>query len=58
MKYFFQATISATVLAFCLTMIALYPNSDSKIITFWGTAQTIVAYWLPSPVINKKEEDK
>lgn len=58
MPFVFQATISASVLAFCLTMIALYPNSDSKIITFWGTAQTIVAYWLPSPATNKKEEDK
>jgi hypothetical protein len=58
MQFVFQATISATVLAFCLVMIALFPNSDSKIITFWGTAQTIVAYWLPSPVNNKKGEDK
>jgi hypothetical protein len=58
MKYFFQATISGTILAFCLTMIALYPNSDSKLITFWGTAQSIVAYWLPSPSPNNKEENK
>jgi hypothetical protein len=57
-KLFIQASLSGSILFFCFWMIGSNPGSEAKVAYFWGTAQSIVTYWLPSPIANKKEEDK
>ncbi|MDX1977315.1 MAG: hypothetical protein SFT94_06545 [Pseudanabaenaceae cyanobacterium bins.68] len=57
MVFYFQVIISCSILSFCLSMVALQPLDSNRLALFWGTAQSVLAYWLPSPTTKQSEKE-
>lgn len=59
LRFLMQATFSASVLFFCIFMLAMEKaDSDRDKALYWSGLNATLAYWLPSPNLPTEEEDK
>lgn len=52
MLFYFQALLSSVIVGFCVFLIASGRPGDSA----WTLLSSIAAYWMPSPVSERKPD--
>lgn len=52
-----QVFFSGVVLALCIFKIAV-PSDEKNIALYWGGLSSVLAYWLPSPGLNKEDKEQ